>query len=160
MKTDVFIDISPPIPYLTIFWFSGYWLANQKMKTDVFIYISPPIPYLTIFWFSSYWLANQKMKTDVFIDISPPIPYLTIFWFSSYWLASQLQVSLKCNISRKRGTMKFIFEMQINIEFFFKGALQGLRQFLAHESSLKKMKNAFYLTLKAFFVLKIYNFLS
>ena len=37
----------------------------------------------------------------------------------------------------------------------FKGALQGLRQFLATESLLKMMKNAFYFTLKALFVLKI-----
>ena len=31
----------------------------------------------------------------------------------------------------------------------FKGALPGLRQFLAAESPLKFMKNAFYFTLKA-----------
>ena len=42
----------------------------------------------------------------------------------------------------------------------FKGALQGLRQFLATESLLKMMKNAFYFTLKALFVLKIIKFLS
>ena len=32
-----------------------------------------------------------------------------------------------------------------------KGALQGLRQFLANESPLKMMKNAFYFTSKPFF---------
>ena len=42
----------------------------------------------------------------------------------------------------------------------FKGALWGLRQFLATESPLKMMKNAFYFTLKALFVLKIFKFLS
>ena len=41
-----------------------------------------------------------------------------------------------------------------------KGALSGLRQFLAIESPLKMMKNAFYFTLKALFVLKIFKFLS
>ena len=41
-----------------------------------------------------------------------------------------------------------------------KGALLGLRQFLATESSLKLMKNAFYYTSKALFVLKISKFLS
>ena len=50
------------------------------------------------------------------------------------------------------------------IEFLFniisKGALSGLRQFLATESPLKMMKNAFYFTLKALFVLKIFTFLS
>ena len=34
-----------------------------------------------------------------------------------------------------------------------KGALTGLRQFLATESPLKKMKNAFYFTSKAVFVI-------
>ena len=38
--------------------------------------------------------------------------------------------------------------------------LQGLRQFLATESPLKMMKNTFYFTLKALFVLKIIKFLS
>ena len=41
-----------------------------------------------------------------------------------------------------------------------KGALSGLRQFLAFESPLKVMNNAFYVTLKARFVLKIFKFLS
>ena len=40
----------------------------------------------------------------------------------------------------------------------FKGALSGLRQFLAVESPLKMMKNAFYFTSKVLFVLKIYKF--
>ena len=38
--------------------------------------------------------------------------------------------------------------------------LKGLRQFLIIESPLKIMKNAFYFTLKALFVLKIFKFLS
>ena len=41
-----------------------------------------------------------------------------------------------------------------------KGALSGLRQFLPTESPLKMMKNAFYFTSKALFVLKIFKFLS
>ena len=41
-----------------------------------------------------------------------------------------------------------------------KGALSGLRQFLATESPLKVMKNAFYFTLKALFVHEIFKFLS
>ena len=40
------------------------------------------------------------------------------------------------------------------------GALSGLRQFLATESPLKMMKNAFYFTSKALFVLKIFKFIS
>ena len=40
----------------------------------------------------------------------------------------------------------------------FKVALSGLGQFLAFENPLKMMKNAFYFTLKARFVLNILNF--
>ena len=43
---------------------------------------------------------------------------------------------------------------------FFQGAPSGLRQFLAAESPLKIMKNAFYFTSKAFLLLKIFKFLS
>ena len=39
-----------------------------------------------------------------------------------------------------------------------KGTLSGLRQFLATEKPLKMMKKAFYFTLKALFVLKIFTF--
>ena len=39
----------------------------------------------------------------------------------------------------------------------FKGALSGLRQFLATESPSKMMRNYFHFTLKALFVLKIQN---
>ena len=41
-----------------------------------------------------------------------------------------------------------------------KGALSGLRQFLATEGRLKITKNTFYFTLKALFILKIFKFLS
>ena len=41
-----------------------------------------------------------------------------------------------------------------------KGALLGLRQFLATESPLKMMNNAFYFTSKALFVPKIMKHLS
>ena len=41
----------------------------------------------------------------------------------------------------------------------FKGALSGLRQFLATENPLKMMKSAFYFTSKALFILKVFKFL-
>ena len=46
------------------------------------------------------------------------------------------------------------------LKYLLKGALSGLRQFLATESPLKIMKNAFYFTSKAHFVLKVFRFLS
>ena len=45
-------------------------------------------------------------------------------------------------------------------EDVIKGALSGLRQFLATKITFKMMKNAFYFTLKALFVLKTFKFLS
>ena len=42
----------------------------------------------------------------------------------------------------------------------FKGALSGQRKVLAAESSLQMLKNAFYFTLKALFIFKIFKFLS
>ena len=42
---------------------------------------------------------------------------------------------------------------------YIKGAFLGLEQILATEKPLKRMKNAFYFTLKALSVLKILTFL-
>ena len=41
-----------------------------------------------------------------------------------------------------------------------KGTLSGVRQFLATQSPLKVLKNAFYFTSKAPFVLEIFKYLS
>ena len=46
------------------------------------------------------------------------------------------------------------------ISTMIKGALSGLRQFLATDHPLKMMKNAFHFALKPFSVLKIFKFLS
>ena len=45
-----------------------------------------------------------------------------------------------------------------NLRSCFQGVLSGLRQFLASGSPLKMMKNAFYFTLKALFLHKIFKF--
>ena len=44
--------------------------------------------------------------------------------------------------------------------FFSKGALSSLSQFLATKILFKMMKNAFYFTLKALLILKIFKFLA
>ena len=44
-------------------------------------------------------------------------------------------------------------------EYTFTGTLSDLRQFLATKNPLKMLKNAFYFTLKALFVLEIFKFL-
>ena len=44
--------------------------------------------------------------------------------------------------------------------YLLKGAISGLRQSLAIESPVKKMRNAFYFNSKALFILKTFKFLS
>ena len=51
------------------------------------------------------------------------------------------------------------FEIKLE-KTFIKSTLSGLRQFLAIENTLKMMKNVFYFTSKALFILKIFKFLS
>ena len=64
------------------------------------------------------------METNIVVDISLPSPYLAKFWFLSYrpkcCHSMKLQDSSKCNISIKKGMMKCIFGIQINIEVFYK----------------------------------------
>ena len=57
-------------------------------------------------------------------------------------------------------TLSYVHFNIPNLDKFVKGALSGLRKFLATESPLKMMKNTFYFTSKALFVLKIFMFLS
>ena len=61
----------------------------------------------------------------------------------------------KMRFRQKNGfhIKKRVFQAKLHI----KGALSGLRQFLAAENSLKMMKNAYFIS-KAVFVLKIFKF--
>ena len=67
------------------------------------------------------------------------------------------------SLSNKCLTTKIVYQAVLSVpskpETAFKGALSGLRQFLATESTLEIMKNAFYFTQKALFFLKIFKFL-
>ena len=64
------------------------------------------------------------MKTSIVVDISSPVPYLAKYWVSSYGPKCcrlvKLHDSLKCNISREKSMMNFIFGVKINIKFFYK----------------------------------------
>ena len=76
----------------------------------------------------------------------------------TYSLLPQVKNSHRYPFSRY-----FLVELDTLKKFFsfvVKDALSGLRQFLATESPLKMMKNAFYFTLKALFILKMFKFLS
>ena len=60
-----------------------------------------------------------------------------------------LVIGTSCKISSMRNLMDVI-----------KGALSGLMQFVANKSPSKMLENAFYFTLKALFILKIFKLLS
>ena len=63
-------------------------------------------------------------------------------------------------LHRSVSLSHLILETTMKATIYFKGGLQGLRKFLASENPLKRMKNAFYFTLKAVFFLKIFKYLS
>ena len=63
---------------------------------------------------------------------------------------------LKLERNCKRHRQVIIWKKKNSV----KGGVEGLRKFWINESPLKMMKNAFYFTLKALFVLKIFKFLS
>ena len=78
--------------------------------------------------------------------------------FKAY--AKQLYKLIKFKNRKQRDTSFMLpIPFHMNFNYFiqqFEGTLQGLRQFLISESSLKIMKNA----IKALFILKIFKFLS
>ena len=92
-------------------------------------------------------MENGKMETNIVLDISPPISSLTKFWFSSYESKCcqpiKWQDSLKCNISRKKWMMKFIFGMQMNIEVFYKLILSFWVCAIRHAQSTQNKKFAY-----------------
>ena len=79
---------------------------------------------------------------------------------------SSYKIDLRNRVAQNDATLwftksKVFTEIQLSRSLiFFQGALLSLRQFLATESPLKIMKNAFYFTPKALFVLTIFKFLS
>ena len=101
---------------------------GESYKITVGLSVCPSVWYFSQKWLISFFwfLANlknrfcrkwTKMETNIITDISPPIPYLAKFWFLSYGPKCcqpiKLQDFLKCNISKKKWMMKFIFGMQI-----------------------------------------------
>ena len=87
--------------------------------------------------------------------------------FPSSFLISLFKIKLNAKFSR--GSLipliwllvddsdVYVELLTLNYKWVVKGALPGLRQFLATESPLKMMKKAFYFTSKALFVLEIFK---
>ena len=79
------------------------------------------------------------METSIVTDISPPITYLVKI---RCW-PIKLQDSLKCNISRKKLIMKFIFGMQKNIKIFYRLILSFWVCLTRHAQSIQNKKFAY-----------------
>ena len=109
--------------------------------------------------FSLSKLFFSKIHAKNMVEKPVPGPFLkNQNWV--YLRINSLKFSTVCFycLSKSRTTRKILKLPRWS--FVFKGALSGLRRFLATESSSKMMKNAFYFTSKALFALKIFKFLS
>ena len=92
-------------------------MGPKRSENGVFLHISKD-------FVISFFLKQSKMKNHIVIYISPQTPFLSKFWFSSYvpkcpW-PDRFNDSLKCNISRKKRTIKLIFCMWVNVKDSFK----------------------------------------
>ena len=83
----------------------------------------------------------------------------TVNAFKESWYKNEMQsieirnaVFFLCDEFYQKG-IKAIVLLKLLLKAVIKGALSGLRQFLANESPLNMMKSPFYFTLKALFVL-------
>ena len=104
MKTDIVIDISPPIPYLEKFWFSSYGPKCRSSCIILWNVISQERSE------SSKWRHRTLLQAHTFIlnlrNMSkvPKIRSLHVFAISP----------------EKHGRMKLIFCQQINTKVFYK----------------------------------------
>ena len=96
------------------------------MKTNIVIDISPPIPYLVKFWVSSYgpkccqpmkWM--MKFIFGIKINIKAFYKLILSFWVCAirHTQSTQIKSAYFSNISRKAWEMKLIFCLQINTSF-------------------------------------------
>ena len=72
--------------------------------------------------------------------------------FSGWLLLDNMCILIVCEAGYDVKNFKINLKIKVT--------LKGLMQLLATEGLLKMIKNAFYFTLKALFVLKIFKFLS
>ena len=113
------------------FIFAQIWAKTTKNGSQI-----------RIFW--KFW---KILPLFFLADISPPIQYMTKFWFSSCrprcCQSIKLQDSLKCNISRKKWMMKFVFCIQINIKVLYKLILSFWVCATRHVQSTQNKKFAY-----------------
>ena len=106
------------------------------------------------------FISNRSSHPDVFLRKG--VLKIRKKFTGGHPCRSAISIKLLCNfveIALRHGCSP-VSLLHIFRTPFLKGALEDLRQFLASERPLQNMKNAFYITWKALFVFKIFNFLS
>ena len=121
----------------------------------------------------NYLMVNCKILLVIWVQWKRSVCSIILVYSSAFYSLYHFFVleifKFKCNkcfIRHSASISKFKWFEQLWVVHLkswqlhiFKGTLPGLRQYLATESPLKIIKNAFYVTLKALFGLKIFKFL-
>ena len=143
-----------------------YWrIEHCTLLATTFKFVDPTISALTTpkraLQKGLQWWLNPRRNTHWKLEVSGRRFYLTnhlaniyIFRINKRNTRKRREISSKLTI--KAPERRQCHPSRVTV----KGALSGLRQFLSTESPLKLMKNAFYFTSKALFVLKILKFFS
>ena len=96
-------------------------------------------------------MPDAISRQSIFADHVSTI-YLEKMTLTEHFFAVFMTKSFSCKSFDVKTTDDLIF--------FIKSTLSGLRQFLTTANLFEMMNNAFYVTLKALFILKILKFLS
>ena len=111
METNIVVDIPPPIPYLTKFWFSSYgpkFCQPIKLQDSLKCNISRKLNGEVLFWL--------QINIDVFYKLI--LSFLECVTWHSH-ITQNKKFEYLCNISRKVWGMKLIFCLQINTIVFY-----------------------------------------
>ena len=144
-------------PHSELFW-SKCWKIQTRITPNKDTFHSVDTTYVFYYiWRALVTLPGDFTLQKLKFDILKP--------FTSTKLSPKLKnhvlnVLQHITLDYFEFILHFCWSIGVLTEKHVKDALEGLRQFLITESSLKMMKNAFYFTLKALFVLKIFKFLS
>ena len=102
-------------------------------------------------------MVEKEQKWPIPSSASPSLPLSFSVFVKETMIKKSVNLLSLLLILSKVNTALSVLIYQFS---FFKGALTGLRQFLATVSLLKMIKNAFHFTIKALLMLKILKFLS
>ena len=129
-----------------------YTISNQKLMEDIALRLHSKAK-----WKEEEKWSGEPQHCPSTFSIGLVVLQIVSLQISAKSFIDCYEWSHRCPSTSKREASNYLYNLKVVL---FKGALSALRQFLAIESPLKMMKNAFYFTSKALFVLKIFKFLS